>query len=54
MGEQVEALMPQALREGRILPEQKVILTGRKYRVTEAVMYGLLIFIAYVMVFKPF
>lgn len=53
-GDKVEKLMPQALKEGRILPEQKEILTGTKYRATEAFMYGLLVFIAYVMVFKPF
>ena len=48
-GEKAEKLMPQAISEGRILPEQKEILTGMKYRATEAFMYGLLIFIAYVM-----
>jgi uncharacterized membrane protein len=53
-GDQAEKLMDRALQEGRILPEQKEILTGIKYRVTEALMYGLLIFIAYDMVFKPF
>ena len=53
-GQQAGALMPQAIKEGRILPEQKEIMTGTKYRATEAFMYGLLVFIAYVMVFKPF
>ncbi len=53
-GDQAESLMDQALQEGRILPEQKAILTGTKHRATEAFMYGLLVFIAYVMVFKPF
>lgn len=53
-GEQATALMPQALTEGRVLPEQKEIMTSPRYRATEAFMYGLLVFIAYVMVFKPF
>jgi uncharacterized membrane protein len=53
-GEKATALMPQAMKEGRILPEQIEIMTGTKYRATEGFMYALLIFIAYVMVFKPF
>lgn len=53
-GEQATKLMPQALNEGRILPEQKELMTSPKYRAVEAFMYGLLVFIAYVMVFKPF
>ncbi len=53
-GEKATKLMEQAYKEGRVLPEQKEILTGTKYRATEAFMYGLLVFIAYVMVFKPF
>jgi len=53
-GDHVEKLMGQAYEEGRILPEQLEILTSIKYRVAEVFMYGLLVFIAYVMVFKPF
>lgn len=53
-GDQAEKLMDRALQEGRVLPEQKKIMTGAKYRATEVLMYGLLIFIAYDMVFKPF
>ncbi len=53
-GEQADALMAQALKEGRILPEQKELMTGTKFRATEIFMYALLIFIAYDMVFKPF
>ena len=50
----VKNLMAQAIEEDRLLPEQKAIMTGVKYRATAAIMYGLLVFIAYVMVFKPF
>ena len=53
-GDHVEKLMDQAYEEGRIIPEQLEILTSIKYRVAEVIMYGLLVFIAYVMVFKPF
>ena len=53
-GDHVEKLMDRAYEEGRILPEQLEILTSIKYRVAEVIMYGLLVFIAYVMVFKPF
>jgi uncharacterized membrane protein len=53
-GEKVEKLMGQAVEEDRILPEQLEILTGTKHRIVEVFMYLLLVFIAYVMVFKPF
>lgn len=53
-GERASALMPEALKEGRILPEQKELMTSTKYRAIEGFMYALLVFIAYVMVFKPF
>ena len=53
-GESVEKLMPQALEEGRILPEQLAVIHSKKYRFAEIFMYALLVFIAYVMVFKPF
>ena len=53
-GEKAEKLMDQAHQEGHILPEQKKIMTGRKYRTFEYSFYGLLVFIAYFMVFKPF
>ena len=53
-GERVEKLMPQALEEGRILPEQLEVIHSTKYRAAEIFMYALLVFIAYVMVFKPF
>jgi uncharacterized membrane protein len=53
-GERVEKMMDKALDEGRILPEQRAILNGARYRISEVFMYGLLVFIAYDMVFKPF
>ncbi len=53
-GDRAAALMEQAYKEGRILEEQKQILTGPRYRAVEVFMYALLIFIAHVMVFKPF
>lgn len=53
-GERAASLMEKAHEEGQILPEQKEIMTGTKYRAAEIFMYGLLIFVAYDMVFKPF
>ena len=52
--DKVEALMPRALEEGRVLPEQRAIFEAPLYRGFELGMYALLVFIAYVMVFKPF
>ena len=53
-GAQAEKLMGQAYEEGHILPEQKKIMTGTKYRAFEYSFYVILVFIAYLMVFKPF
>lgn len=53
-GERAEKLMDQAHQEGHVLPEQKKIMTGIRYRSFEYSLYGLLVFIAYLMVFKPF
>ncbi|MCH7971688.1 MAG: DUF2269 family protein [Chloroflexi bacterium] len=53
-GEKAEKLMDEAHQEGHILPEQKKIMTGIKWRAFEYSLYGLLVFIAYLMVFKPF
>ncbi|MFB3106230.1 MAG: DUF2269 family protein [Pseudomonadales bacterium] len=53
-GERAEKLMEQAHQEGHILPEQKKIMTGIRYRAFEYSFYVILVFIAYLMVFKPF
>ena len=53
-GERAEKLMEKAYQEGHILPEQKKIMTGTKYRAFEYSFYVILVFIAYLMVFKPF
>jgi hypothetical protein len=36
------------------LPEQLAVIHSKKYRIAEIFMYSLLVFITYVMVFKPF
>ncbi len=53
-GEAADRLMEQATSEGRILDEQKELMTGTRYTAVELFMNGLLIFILFVMVYKPF
>lgn len=53
-GEAAEKLMPEAISQGRILDEQKALVAGPKSRAVDLFMNGLLIFILYDMVYKPF
>ncbi|MDA1280647.1 MAG: hypothetical protein O3B95_11540 [Chloroflexi bacterium] len=53
-GDQAGKLMDESIQAGHILPAQRALLSGPKFRAVEMFMYGLLIFIAFVMVFKPF
>lgn len=50
----VMALMPQAVQQGEVLPEQKAILGGPAWRATNLFMSALLVFIVVLMVFRPF
>ncbi len=52
-GEAAGKLMPQAMSEGRILDEQKALVTGPRHLAVDLFMNGLLVFILYDMVYKP-
>jgi uncharacterized membrane protein len=53
-GQQAGKMMPQAMQQGKVLPEQLAVLTSPKYRAVDLFMLGLLVFIVVLMVFKPF
>lgn len=53
-GAQAEKLYPEALAKGEITPELKELTVGPKPRAVEAFMWGVLIFILFDMVYKPF
>ncbi len=53
-GDRAMALMPEAREKGEVLPEQMDLITGPKARVAGLFLWGLLIFIIVMMVFKPF
>lgn len=46
-------LMPQAMQQGRVLPEQKEFISSIQYRAVDVFMLGLLFIIVALMVFKP-
>jgi uncharacterized membrane protein len=52
-GEAAGKLMPQAIQQGKVLPEQRALIGSVKYRGVDLLMNALLIAIIIVMVFKP-
>lgn len=52
-GQAAGKMMPQAMAAGKILPEQRELMTGKKHLAVEVFMNALLIFF-FDMVFKPF
>ena len=52
-GEAAGKLMPQAIQQGRVLPEQTALLSSMRYRGVDLFMNVLLITIIVLMVFKP-
>lgn len=53
-GAEADKLMPEALEKGEITPRIKELTVGPKARAVELFMFGLLIFILFDMVYKPF
>ncbi|MDA0676425.1 MAG: hypothetical protein O2788_00280 [Chloroflexi bacterium] len=53
-GQAAGKMMPQAMAAGKILPEQRELMTGTKHLAVEVFMNALLIFFFFDMVFKPF
>ena len=52
-GEAAGKMMPQAIEQGRVLPEQKAVISSRQYFAVDIFMNTLLILIIVLMVFKP-
>jgi uncharacterized membrane protein len=52
-GEAAGKLMPQAMQQGRVLPEQTALIASTRYRAVDTFMNTLLVLIIILMVFKP-
>ena len=53
-GKKAEGLVPEALEKGAVLPEQKQLISGTRYHLVNGLMILLLVWVVYIMVFKPF
>ncbi len=53
-GDRAVALMPEARAGGEVLPEQIDLVSGPKARFAGLFLWGLLVFVIVLMVFKPF
>lgn len=52
-GEAAGKMMPQAMEQGRVLPGQRELITGPRYRAVDTFMNTLLVIIIALMVFQP-
>jgi uncharacterized membrane protein len=52
-GERAAELMPEAEAKGEVLAEQRDLASGPRVRAAEAFLIGLVVFVLYVMIYKP-